>query len=448
MKAIIVPGVTDMNKGDQALVWESYRIAKDTELFDEIKIVSNGDTPIEYASLCSQSINRGFSLVDNILKHPRRGWHPDGNTTKESHLYIFYQAINACCDFISGTLLLLICRNAFLTSLIFSEKTNKTINEFKRSDVIFVKGGGFLHAYGEKTAPYLIWFFLFYIRLGKRLNKKVILLPNSYGPFIGATVKTQLKNVLSDLDLITARESVSAMALSDLLGEKIIEFPDLGFFLKNPELDLSVPYFNKYCIHAPQRSIGITIRPWRFPNTDNPEEKYNDYIDSVIAAACHAEQLGFQVIFFNQSIGPNKHEDDREAIKYLLARCEKKSHGFIWVNEDMTCEELISCYSKLYAFIGTRFHSVIFSMSSLVPSIAIGYGGNKAKGIMGNFNLDELQVNIGDVSENDLISKITFLNKNYKEIVNKLQLASIAISKNRNNLIASLKQCLNPQAKL
>ncbi len=42
-----------------------------------------------------------------------------------------------------------------------------SVNEFREAEVIFVKGGGFIHAYGEKTAPYLMWYFLFYVRLLK-----------------------------------------------------------------------------------------------------------------------------------------------------------------------------------------------------------------------------------------------------------------------------------------
>ena len=446
MKAIIVPGVTDMNKGDQALVWESYRLAKDTQLFEDIKIVSNGDTPEEYASLCSQSIQKGFGLVDNILKHPRRGWHPDGNTTKESKRYFLYQAFNAFRDFVAGSLLLVVCNNILLTSILFSKKTSSTIRAFMAADVIFVKGGGFLHAYGEVTAPYLMWFFLFYIRLAKRLKKRVVILPNSYGPFLGLGVQWQLKAALSSLDLVFARESVSSDALGNLLHKEIEEFPDLGFFLMNPAVDLGSRYFHKYGIDDPSRTVGITIRPWRFPGADNADERYDAYIDSVIEVADYINKLGYQVVFFNQSIGPNKHEDDREAIKYLLGRCGDKSQKYVWVNEDMTCEELISCYSKLYAFIGTRFHSVIFSMSCSVPSIAIGYGGNKAKGIMGKFNMDELQVSINDVTGASLISRFDLLSGNYQDLVESLRKSAHAINVERTRLIDVLRKALDFKA--
>lgn len=91
MKAIIVPGITDMNKGDQALVWESYRIVKDTELYSDIYILNSGDTEAEKKNLSSQTEKRGYPLLENILKHPRRGQHKDNEHIQESKLELAKQ---------------------------------------------------------------------------------------------------------------------------------------------------------------------------------------------------------------------------------------------------------------------------------------------------------------------------------------------------------------------
>src|SRR5690606_21132668 len=103
---------------------------------------------------------------------------------------------------------------------------------FRTADTVFVKGGGFLHAHGEKTAPYVMWYFLYYMNLAKKLGKNLVLLPNSYGPFDGLTVKSQLQKGLGKSELILAREHVSAKALSGLLNQNIPVVPDLGFYLK------------------------------------------------------------------------------------------------------------------------------------------------------------------------------------------------------------------------
>ncbi len=71
---------------------------------------------------------------------------------------------------------------------------------------------------------------------------------------------------------------------------------------------------------------------------------------------------------------------------------------------------------NFYAFIGTRFHSIIFSLTSLIPFIAIAYGGNKAKGIMMDFNMGEYAVGIDAVSGDILNDIFSNLEKNHSDI--------------------------------
>lgn len=57
--------------------------------------------------------------------------------------------------------------------------------------------------------------------------------------------------------------------------------------------------------------------------------------------------------------------------------------------------------------VGTRFHSVIFSLSEGVPALAIEYGGNKGAGILKDIGLAEYGIPIEEVSFNKL--KETFI---------------------------------------
>jgi len=441
MKAIIVPGVTDLNKGDQALVWESHRLVKDTGLYSQIFIVTNGDTEEEKNLLCGQSKEKGYNFLENILKHPRRGSHNQQETIEESKLSLFRQVRNALSDLISRSFLLLICNNQRLVKALYSDEVYDTIRNFNSADAVFVKGGGFIHAYGERTAPYLMWFFLFYVRLAKRLNKKVVFFPNSFGPFEGHTVKKQVRNVLKKVDIIYAREKVSAEKLGDLLNRKIPVEMDLGFFLKSGNEQRTQELLKKYGFSIEDKIVGITIRPWRFPGSDNPKKLFENYINSVESLVNHIVALDYKVAFCNQSLGPNSHEDDRHAIRELIRRCDHAS--VVWIDENLTCDDLKALYSNFHFFVGTRFHSVIFSMTSLVPSIAIGYGGNKAKGIMGDFNLNDYVTQIEKVSSSQLTSMFDKAMLNYDNIKLKLRENTDKIEESRSRIIEDILSLYN-----
>ena len=437
MNAIIVPGVTDLNKGDQALVWESWRLAKDTGLYDEVYILDAGDTTEERELLCKQSEEHGFKLLENILKHPRRGQHKSGEHIKESKFELLKQIKNAGLDFFNTWYLIRICKDLNKVKRKFDSKTYRTVEQFHKAKTIFVKGGGFIHAYGEKTAPYLMWYFLFYVRLAKALGKEVVFLPNSYGPFEGLTVKDQVRTVFNQLDLVYAREHVSATSLTSLLGKKIPVEMDLGFFLEKGSQEEAVRILSKYNFAPNDKIVGITIRPWRFPGMANPEELYQKYIQSVIKLTKHILEKGYKVALCNQSLGPNSHEDDRNAIKDLLTAVDNPN--VVWINENLTCDVLKAVYSNFYFFVGTRFHSIIFSLTSLVPSIAIGYGGNKAKGIMGDFRLDDFVVQIQDVNPELLVSMFDKAIAEYDQIKDQLGKSMNLVMESRNRLISDIQ---------
>ena len=139
----------------------------------------------------------------------------------------------------------------------------------------------------------------------------------------------------------------------------------------------------------------------------------------------------------NQSLGVNSHEDDRNAIRDLLEKIQDPN--IIWINENLSCDILKAVYSNFYFFVGTRFHSIIFSLTSLVPSIAIGYGGNKALGIMGDFNLDDYVVQIQDVQPDLLINMFDKAISEYDHIKSKLDQSMSLVTESRNRLLKDIQ---------
>jgi colanic acid/amylovoran biosynthesis protein len=149
---------------------------------------------------------------------------------------------------------------------------------------------------------------------------------------------------------------------------------------------------------------------------------------------------GYKVAFCNQSIGPNAHEDDRNAISEILSglKTERERGDVFWINENLLCSELKSIYSHFFAFVGTRFHSVIFSVTSLVPSLAIGYGGNKAKGIMSDLGFEGMTMPIESVDLERLIKAFSDIELGRSEYVTGLSRKVESVFLKRNTMIDEL----------
>lgn len=103
-------------------------------------------------------------------------------------------------------------------------------------------------------------------------------MPNSFGPFMGKLEKRIVKKVLNKCELIYARENISREYLQNLLGREIYLSPDLGFYISPSEGEV---YENAFQIPKTKKTVAITMRPYRFPEYPDGEERYKKYISEM-----------------------------------------------------------------------------------------------------------------------------------------------------------------------
>lgn len=384
--AIIIPEMTDLNRGDQALIWEATRLLKETEIISTISLLEEpfaGNFP-NPQSLQSKKVVEG--ALEVVLKHPARGAHTTTDIRYSLRNKLLMGA-RGVCDLVRMRRLLQNimenkCKNI---SKILTISERKTVAAFAGARIIVVKGGGAFHAFSSNAYwEYYLWYNTFHIILALALKKRVIVLPNSFGPFPGLRNKRVVRNAFSKVGWIAARESISAETLSKVICRDVSVKPDLGFYLK-PRYSLRV---NKILQEwTGSEVIIITLRPWRFPENGNPDNAYRNYILSIVELINWAHSEGLRPIVVAHCLGPSAHEDDRYAIRTLSQFIEEKDVEIV-DTEDMDCEEVAALYGAAFITVGTRFHSVIFSLAQGIPSIAIGYGGNKAKGILKDIGLE------------------------------------------------------------
>ena len=252
-----------------------------------------------------------------------------------------------------------------------------------------------------------------------------------------------IRKTLKGCKLVTARESISADVLSKSLKAKVPVFPDLGFFLQSDDklkmkkylVEKGVPIEDKKC-------VAITMRPYRFPSSDDPEEAYKNYKKSFADFIYYLDSKGFHTVLVEHTLSRNTHEDDGSSIRDILPLIEGCSYTFI-NDHSLNCRELKSLYSNCNYMVGTRFHSVIFAMAEGVPSIAISYGGNKGDGIMKDIGLSEYVIPIDKISYELLKQKFDSLVKNEHIVLNKINryLKKAEIERERlKNLIIKLRK--------
>ncbi|MFM5645674.1 polysaccharide pyruvyl transferase family protein [Aeromonas caviae] len=433
-KIVIVPACTDLNRGDQALVWETAFLLKDAFLEDvSVKIVDYGNNDDDRYRQSIQTKNAGFEVVRNITENPKRYLN---NSEIHNKFHSFISAgFVALLDFIRQLTLLLLPYDRVFNILFHSKDYRDTFKVLQESDAVVIKGGGYLHTYGKVEDLYYLWFGLYYVLLAKRLKKKVIIFPNSIGPITGVLNRAFFKYTVSKVDLIFAREKISKEYLISMGIENCHYAFDLGYYA----LREKVPSNKKSIIKKDgMLNIGITVRPYRFPKSANPEKSYRQYIES-IATYCNENYDNNFFYFIVQVQGPSAHETDLLAINDVVSLLSKNvSHEII--DDNYNYRELLDIYSNMDYVIGTRFHSVIFSQIMGVPSIAIAYGGNKSRGIMRELDLEDFVVDIESISSDVLTSMMNNLERNKTAYINNLKKSKSVIANDRVNVIEKVRK--------
>lgn len=441
-KILIIPGNTDLNRGDQALVWESIHLVEDVYGKDNVSCVLMSDLEGGNSYLQNRQTKQlGYIFVDTLLKHPGRNFAGKSEDSKGySRLTLLQWGCQAVIDYIHTRPFL--SRWHFIRKLgeIFLNHNEKaTLNVVKKCDAVFVKGGGFIHSYGAITDPYFIYYLTYHIRLATAYGKPVFVLPNSIGPLKNRIARRIALKSLSACSLVTIRENISRDCLMHFnLNAKC--YPDLGFFLKPSELDMR-EYLIKHGVPLNQKKVVITLRPYRFQGFSNSDNLYANYINGVVLLVKYLYEQGYHISFIAHTLGPSTHEDDRIAIQNVLSFLPeqiKKATSYI-EDYNLNCREIEKIYSYYDYMVGTRFHSVIFSLNVGVPSIAIAYGGNKSKGIMNVLGNGEYSIDMDKIEGRKLVQMFVSLESKRNVYLDNLKTKRKFMNEERNNLVNSIK---------
>ena len=437
---VIVPACSDMNRGDQALMWEADAILRDVGLVDDIVMIGEGGPGADRPQT-AQSESRGYVVVASLIDAPRRGKNHEGDKIQDRIASLIPLVGHSLTGLFRSSAILLFATHSRIAAVFMNAEQKRTYDLIRSAAIVVVKGGGFIHAFGGVRAPYYIWFQLFYLRLAHRLGKRVIVLPNSFGPFMGWTVRSQIRRVLSRSCVVLARESISAHALESVLNAPVRVLADMGYFLEAAPRSVGEAACRSAAVPlGSQPCVAFTLRPWRFPGTIGPAAGFARYVAAMAALVRHVGRRGFHPVLVSHVLGPGAHEDDRLALDELEVALSAVSYSRI--DHPGDCRDLKAIYGCMDYVVGTRFHSVIFAQSSGVPCLAIGYGGNKSAGIMRDCGLAEFVVPIEEVSAEALCVKFDLLVENAPAVRETMRTWMLRVAQDRRDMAALVTSCL------
>lgn len=429
---IIIPGCCDLNRGDQALGWETSRIAKDAGFIGDYSILAEKGEPVE------QSIEEGYEILRPVLEHPSRKFSNKDNIIYNKITKLKWGGV-ALKDFFTSFRILKSerYRKKILQNYPHTEFA-KTIKRFYECEAVFMKGGGLIQSHGGIMSTYATYYRIYHIFLAEALGKPVYIMPNSFGPFKGPLVKWMVKKAFTKCEFISVRENKSKNVMQDELNIKVSTFPDLAFYLQNGNIKKE-ELLENLNIPKDKKIVAITMRPYRFPSSSNPELAYEKFKKEMRNFIKWLYQEGYMPLIVEHTFAITSHENDGDCITDVISGMDKNCYR-LFSDRTINCRQLKDVYGCCDYIVGTRFHSLIFSLSNMVPGIAISYDGYKSIGIMKDMKLGSYVIDITDVKADNLCLMFNEIVKNKDKVLENIGEYLCIANKKRKKLITLIKK--------
>ncbi len=240
----------------------------------------------------------------------------------------------------------------------------------------------------------------------KRQNKKIILLPQAFGPFENPQVKEAFITIANNVDLIFARDDISYNYISNLpislANVKIA--PDFTNLVKPQQTSYIKDLANRIAIVPNQRMLDKTL--------DLTSNQYFEFLTKAINYLHEQKKNPFILVHETKDI------DLAQKLKLNI----KKPIQIIQEENPLILKGILGQSDFV---IGSRFHSLISALSQNIPCIGTGWS-HKYQTLFQEYNCSELLVTFEVTNMEVSLNKLNLL-LNYQsksEIVNKIKVSS------------------------
>jgi len=259
---------------------------------------------------------------------------------------------------------------------------------YQEADLIVPVGGGYIRSRKGLMHRFNIPLLLHPLLLGYLLGKPTVLYAQSVGPFQNRFEEALVAFALKRMTLIMLREDTSVALLAKIgVVTNVTRAVDSGFLLSSRK---KIAIRKEYHIPPESLLVGVTVRDWL------EGEAQQQYELAVAQALDNIIETSHAHVIFIPQVTANKGDDDR-VVSRRVRDFMHHIDATTLVSDSPDHHRIKALYDNLDILLGTRFHSVIFSLTSHVPVLAIEYE-HKTSGIMRDLGLEDWVIKIEDVT--------------------------------------------------
>ena len=253
---------------------------------------------------------------------------------------------------------------------------------------LLLSGGGTLIQDGTSTKS--LFYYLFIIETAHIFGKKVMLYSNGIGPLTDKHRKITAK-ILNKTDIITLRDEASLQELASLgvTKPKIILTADPAFDIKCKNAQKGAYMLKKAGISEGEDFVCVSVRSCK-----GMSESFTD--DLCKAADYICEKYHAKIVFL-----PMQAARDNAISHEISQKMKNKSYILEGISD---IDTMLSVIARAKLCIGMRLHSLIYAVSSCVPSIGLVYDV-KVAGFMDYIGQRYYLENISDGALVDMIDE-------------------------------------------
>ena len=238
----------------------------------------------------------------------------------------------------------------------------------------------------------------------------------SMGPFQREERNSWRKKVLEYSEAIVLRDPISEKYVRDFVPDKTISLTLDSAFQHDVNIEQNKEKLNQYMelkrfLEKHEKCVGVTITDllWHPVYSKNPtiskniHDVFHEFLSSLT-------KTGYGVVFIPQLYGNGNDYD------LMCTFCCDTNDYFVVTASDERYDTYFQQYliGQLYAVIGMRYHSNIFSAKMGTPFISISYE-QKMKGFMEKLNLAEYCIDLKTLSKDTIENRFEQLVNHYDE---------------------------------